>query len=206
MTQNVGQAVLAGVGDLLPVLRDRAQEAEDQREVPADSIKALAGTGFFRLLQPGGVRRPGGRPAHLPDRGQADRQRLRLHRLGGLGARRAPVAARAVPAAGPGGGLGRRPGDPDVRPPTRRPAGPPPSTAVTCSAAGGASPPAARTPAGCCSAGSCPTPTARRSTSVPSCCPPATTPSTTCGTPSGCAAPAATTSSSTRRSCPTTAR
>jgi 3-hydroxy-9,10-secoandrosta-1,3,5(10)-triene-9,17-dione monooxygenase len=52
MTQNVGQAVLAGVGDLLPVLRDRAQEAEDQREVPADSVKALAGTGFFRLLQP----------------------------------------------------------------------------------------------------------------------------------------------------------
>jgi 3-hydroxy-9,10-secoandrosta-1,3,5(10)-triene-9,17-dione monooxygenase len=52
MTQNVGQAVLAGVGDLLPVLRDRAQEAEDQREVPADSVKALADTGFFRLLQP----------------------------------------------------------------------------------------------------------------------------------------------------------
>ena len=52
MTQNVGRAVLAGVGDLLPVLRDRAQEAEDQREVPADSVKALAGTGFFRLLQP----------------------------------------------------------------------------------------------------------------------------------------------------------
>ena len=52
MTQNVGRAVLAGVGDLLPVLRDRAQEAEDQREVPADSVKALADTGFFRLLQP----------------------------------------------------------------------------------------------------------------------------------------------------------
>jgi 3-hydroxy-9,10-secoandrosta-1,3,5(10)-triene-9,17-dione monooxygenase len=52
MTQNVGQEVLAGVGDLLPVLRDRAQEAEDQREVPADSVKALADTGFFRLLQP----------------------------------------------------------------------------------------------------------------------------------------------------------
>jgi len=52
MTENVGQAVLAGVGELLPVLRDRAQEAEDQREVPADSVKALADTGFFRLLQP----------------------------------------------------------------------------------------------------------------------------------------------------------
>jgi 3-hydroxy-9,10-secoandrosta-1,3,5(10)-triene-9,17-dione monooxygenase len=52
MTQNVGQDVLAGVGDLLPVLRDRAQEAEDQREVPADSVKALEETGFFRLLQP----------------------------------------------------------------------------------------------------------------------------------------------------------
>jgi 3-hydroxy-9,10-secoandrosta-1,3,5(10)-triene-9,17-dione monooxygenase len=52
MTENVGQAVLAGVGELLPVLRGRAQEAEDQREVPADSVKALADTGFFRLLQP----------------------------------------------------------------------------------------------------------------------------------------------------------
>jgi 3-hydroxy-9,10-secoandrosta-1,3,5(10)-triene-9,17-dione monooxygenase len=52
MTENVGQAVLAGIGELLPVLRDRAQEAEDQREVPADSVKALADTGFFRLLQP----------------------------------------------------------------------------------------------------------------------------------------------------------
>jgi 3-hydroxy-9,10-secoandrosta-1,3,5(10)-triene-9,17-dione monooxygenase len=47
-----GAAVIAGVADLLPVLRDRAQEAEDLREVPADSVKALAQTGFFRLLQP----------------------------------------------------------------------------------------------------------------------------------------------------------
>jgi 3-hydroxy-9,10-secoandrosta-1,3,5(10)-triene-9,17-dione monooxygenase len=52
MSRNVGQEALAGVGDLLPVLRDRAQEAEDHREVPADSVKSLAETGFFRLLQP----------------------------------------------------------------------------------------------------------------------------------------------------------
>src|SRR5580693_6976631 len=43
---------MAGVRDLLPVLRERAQEAEDGRVVPAESIKALEETGFFRLLQP----------------------------------------------------------------------------------------------------------------------------------------------------------
>src|SRR5215469_10236251 len=49
---DVGQAVVAGVRDLLPVLRERAQEAEDARDVPAESVKALTETGFFRLLQP----------------------------------------------------------------------------------------------------------------------------------------------------------
>ncbi|GAA3530754.1 flavin-dependent monooxygenase [Amycolatopsis ultiminotia] len=45
-------AVIAGVRDLLPVLRERAQEAEDARRIPAESVKALQETGFFRLLQP----------------------------------------------------------------------------------------------------------------------------------------------------------
>src|ERR1700730_18331255 len=45
------QAVIAGVTELLPVLRQRAQEAEDARVVPAESVKALEETGFFRLLQ-----------------------------------------------------------------------------------------------------------------------------------------------------------
>src|SRR3984957_6808618 len=44
--------VIAGVADLLPVFRQRAQEAEDARRVPPESIKALAEAGFFRLLQP----------------------------------------------------------------------------------------------------------------------------------------------------------
>src|SRR5437763_10067354 len=51
-SDGVGPAVVAGVRDLLPVLRERAQEAEDARDVPAESVKALAETGFFRLLQP----------------------------------------------------------------------------------------------------------------------------------------------------------
>jgi 3-hydroxy-9,10-secoandrosta-1,3,5(10)-triene-9,17-dione monooxygenase len=46
------QAVIAAVTELLPALRQRAQETEDQRMVPAESVKALAETGFFRLLQP----------------------------------------------------------------------------------------------------------------------------------------------------------
>jgi 3-hydroxy-9,10-secoandrosta-1,3,5(10)-triene-9,17-dione monooxygenase len=49
---DISDQVIAGVADLLPVLRQRAQEAEDARCVPAESIKALAETGFFRLLQP----------------------------------------------------------------------------------------------------------------------------------------------------------
>jgi 3-hydroxy-9,10-secoandrosta-1,3,5(10)-triene-9,17-dione monooxygenase len=52
VAENVGHEVIEGVRELLPVLRDRAQEAEDGRVVPVDSIKALEGTGFFRLLQP----------------------------------------------------------------------------------------------------------------------------------------------------------
>jgi 3-hydroxy-9,10-secoandrosta-1,3,5(10)-triene-9,17-dione monooxygenase len=52
VSANVGQPVLAAVGDLLPVLRERAQETEDARDVPAETVKALAEAGFFRLLQP----------------------------------------------------------------------------------------------------------------------------------------------------------
>jgi 3-hydroxy-9,10-secoandrosta-1,3,5(10)-triene-9,17-dione monooxygenase len=52
LSENVGQAVVTGVRDLLPALRERAQEAEDAREVPAESVKALEQAGFFRLLQP----------------------------------------------------------------------------------------------------------------------------------------------------------
>ena len=48
----VGAAVIDAVGELLPALRDRAQETEDARMVPAESVKALTETGFFRLLQP----------------------------------------------------------------------------------------------------------------------------------------------------------
>jgi 3-hydroxy-9,10-secoandrosta-1,3,5(10)-triene-9,17-dione monooxygenase len=44
--------VLEAVTDLLPSFRQRAQEAEDARCVPAESIKAISETGFFRLLQP----------------------------------------------------------------------------------------------------------------------------------------------------------
>ncbi|ANH39876.1 Flavin-dependent monooxygenase, oxygenase subunit HsaA [Nocardioides dokdonensis FR1436] len=46
------QAVLDAVRDLLPGLRDRADEAERLRVVPDANIKELEETGFFRLLQP----------------------------------------------------------------------------------------------------------------------------------------------------------
>ena len=57
MSELAADAVITAIRDLLPVLRDRAQETEDARRVPAESVKALQETGFFKLLQP---RRYGG--------------------------------------------------------------------------------------------------------------------------------------------------
>jgi 3-hydroxy-9,10-secoandrosta-1,3,5(10)-triene-9,17-dione monooxygenase len=44
--------VLDAVRDVLPSLHDRAQETEDLRRIPDETIKGLQATGFFRLLQP----------------------------------------------------------------------------------------------------------------------------------------------------------
>jgi 3-hydroxy-9,10-secoandrosta-1,3,5(10)-triene-9,17-dione monooxygenase len=52
MTEPGAGDVLDAVSDLLPTLRERAQETEDLRRIPDDSVKALQETGFFRLLQP----------------------------------------------------------------------------------------------------------------------------------------------------------
>jgi len=52
MAMSGSQAVLDGVRDLLPSLRERADEAERLRVVPEASIKEIEETGFFRLLQP----------------------------------------------------------------------------------------------------------------------------------------------------------
>jgi 3-hydroxy-9,10-secoandrosta-1,3,5(10)-triene-9,17-dione monooxygenase len=52
MSEPSPDAVLDAVRDLLPMLRDRAQETEDLRRIPDDTIKSLQATGFFRLLQP----------------------------------------------------------------------------------------------------------------------------------------------------------
>ncbi len=46
------QAVLDGIRDLLPSLRERAPEAERLRVIPDASIKEIEETGFFRMLQP----------------------------------------------------------------------------------------------------------------------------------------------------------
>ncbi|MEU4341000.1 3-hydroxy-9,10-secoandrosta-1,3,5(10)-triene-9,17-dione monooxygenase oxygenase subunit [Nocardia sp. NPDC023852] len=47
-----GQAVLAAIAELLPVLRDRVRDAEQARRIPAESMTALQQIGFFKLLQP----------------------------------------------------------------------------------------------------------------------------------------------------------
>ena len=46
------QAVLAGIDDLLPKLRERAQAAEDRRQVSYETVNELDEVGFFKLLQP----------------------------------------------------------------------------------------------------------------------------------------------------------
>lgn len=45
-------AVVEGVRDLLPTIRERAEEGERLRVIPDASIKEMEETGFFRLLQP----------------------------------------------------------------------------------------------------------------------------------------------------------
>jgi 3-hydroxy-9,10-secoandrosta-1,3,5(10)-triene-9,17-dione monooxygenase len=58
MTELTPAGVLDAVAELLPTLRERAQETEDLRRIPDDTVKSLQETGFFRLLQParyGGV-------------------------------------------------------------------------------------------------------------------------------------------------------
>ena len=52
MSELTPTAVLDAVAELLPTLRDRAQETEDLRRIPDATIKGLQETGFFRLLQP----------------------------------------------------------------------------------------------------------------------------------------------------------
>ncbi|MFG2885129.1 3-hydroxy-9,10-secoandrosta-1,3,5(10)-triene-9,17-dione monooxygenase oxygenase subunit [Streptomyces sp. NPDC048297] len=44
--------VLAAVRDLAPALRERAAETEELRRLPDGTVKELAESGFFRLLQP----------------------------------------------------------------------------------------------------------------------------------------------------------
>ncbi|KAA0021981.1 3-hydroxy-9,10-secoandrosta-1,3,5(10)-triene-9,17-dione monooxygenase oxygenase subunit [Antrihabitans cavernicola] len=52
MSDHDSHEVMQRVEALLPSLRERAQEAEDLRRIPDDTIKGLQETGFFRLLQP----------------------------------------------------------------------------------------------------------------------------------------------------------
>lgn len=56
--------VLAGVAELLPGLRAQARAVEDARQIPVETMRALAAAGHFRLLQP---RRFGGFEADPAD-------------------------------------------------------------------------------------------------------------------------------------------
>lgn len=60
----MSERVVEAVRELLPVLRERAQETEDARRISEESIKALRQAGFFKLLQPS---RYGGLEAHPVD-------------------------------------------------------------------------------------------------------------------------------------------
>ena len=166
----MSQAVLDGVRDLLPTLRERAEEAERLRVVPEASIKEIEETGFFRLLQPKrydgleadpvdfytAVRRspaPAGRPAGC-------------RRVVGVHPWQVALFADEAQQAVWGEDTTTRLSSSYA--PTGKAVSSP--TAASRSAAGGASPPAATTASGCCSAAWCSTPRARSSTSARSWC------------------------------------
>ncbi|MEZ5159713.1 MAG: hypothetical protein R2709_02440 [Marmoricola sp.] len=46
----MSQEILDGIRDLLPGIRERADETERLREVPEQSVKEIEETGFFQLL------------------------------------------------------------------------------------------------------------------------------------------------------------
>src|ERR1700747_226216 len=50
--QRDAQSILAGIDDLLPQIRERAQATEDLRRLPDETVQALEDVGFFTLLQP----------------------------------------------------------------------------------------------------------------------------------------------------------
>ncbi|EME23956.1 acyl-CoA dehydrogenase [Rhodococcus triatomae BKS 15-14] len=52
MGEHDSHVVMGKLDELLPTLRERAQETEDLRQIPDASIKSLQEAGFFRLLQP----------------------------------------------------------------------------------------------------------------------------------------------------------
>ena len=52
MTPTSPAEVLDAIRELQPLLRERAQETEDLRRIPEETIKSLQDTGVFRLLQP----------------------------------------------------------------------------------------------------------------------------------------------------------
>jgi 3-hydroxy-9,10-secoandrosta-1,3,5(10)-triene-9,17-dione monooxygenase len=52
MTERSVAELLEAVRDLLPTLRERAQETEDLRRVPDASMKSLKEAGWFNMLQP----------------------------------------------------------------------------------------------------------------------------------------------------------
>src|SRR4051794_41917006 len=102
----MSQAVLDGVRDLLPGIRERADEAERLRVVPEASIKELEEVGFFRLLQP---RRFDGVESGPVDFYTAVRDIAGaggLNRLGFRGVRVPPWAGGGLPAPGPPGARG----------------------------------------------------------------------------------------------------
>ncbi len=95
--QRDAKAVLTGIDELLPKLRERAQQTEDLRRIPPDAtIAELDEVGFFKLLQPEQWGRPADRSDGLLRGGSPPGQRLRLDRLGGRHPRRAQLAYGAL--------------------------------------------------------------------------------------------------------------
>ena len=89
---------------LAPTLRERADKAGELRRTPDETIADFHALGLFKAVQP---KRYGGYEMNPKILYQLQIEGLRVQRLGVRRAQRAHLAARAVPEASAGRGLGR---------------------------------------------------------------------------------------------------
>ena len=106
--------VVARARQLAPKLAERAKAANELRRVPEETIADLQAAGLFRLLQPSRWGGAEAEPGVFFDVQTGARRRVPVDGVGVRRRGRAQLAARALPARGARGGLGRGRDDADL--------------------------------------------------------------------------------------------